>query len=451
MKLGFLSTHIVCLGSLALALTACSSTEDDSSESTTLPTFGSSANQPAPGVGAAQPSPDTDGPDTDGPGAAPSASPTGSSSSGSEVVGEVPLQGAAGAGQAQGSGAPTGSAGAGGATSASGGAGGAPSVAAGGAAGAPTTVPPPAAGPPVRCDNLALAPNQNGVAQPSGAVGGLKVLDWAGFKGAASFTFDDNTPSQMDNYAQLKATGGRFTWFVVGNFLGSNAAEIARFKATQADGMEVANHTFSHQSAGSLADLMQNQNYINTNFGVNANSMAAPNCAAAWATVAPNLLFQNRGPCGAPINTIRAGAADNTSPFAIPAYLPAANEAAATMSGALVDGQWRVYVIHGFDNRNGTFQPIPIANVTGAISTAVSRGYWVEGMSNIGAYWQGQKLISAAATTSATWTKPARFPANMCLRITTTGGTVTQKGQVIPWDPHGYYQIGLDAGEVTIQ
>ncbi|HEU4582975.1 MAG TPA: polysaccharide deacetylase family protein [Polyangiaceae bacterium] len=315
----------------------------------------------------------------------------------------------------------------------------------------PVQNPPPAAGTPVRCDNLALAPNRTGVAQPSGAVGGLRVLDWAGFRGAASFTFDDNTPSQMDNYAQLKATGGRFTWFVVGNFLGNNAGEIARFRATQADGMEVANHTFSHQSAGSVADLMQNQNYINTNFGVNANSMAAPNCAAAWATVAPNVLFQNRGPCGAPINTIGAGAADRTSPFAIPAYLPAANEAAATMSAALVDGQWRVYVIHGFDNRNGTFQPIPIANVTGAISTAVSRGFWVEGMTNIGAYWQGQKLISAAATTSATWTKPARFPANMCLRITTTGGTVTQRGQVIPWDDHGYYQIGLDAGEVTIQ
>lgn len=443
MKLGFFSTHIVWLSSLTLGLTACSSGEDESS-APIVPSFATPANQPAQGVSAAQPSSDTDGP-----GGAASAGPTGAPSSGSEGVGEVPLQGAGpGTGQAQGSGAPMGSTGAGGATSA--GSGGAPSVDTG-AAGAPSTVPPPAAGTPVRCDNLALAPSQTGVAQPSGAVGGLRVLDWAGFRGAASFTFDDNTPSQMDNYAQLKATGGRFTWFVVGNFLGSNSAEIARFKATQADGMEVANHTFSHQSAGSLGDLMQNQNYINTNFGVNANSMAAPNCAAAWATVAPNLLFQNRGPCGQPINTIGAGAADRTSPFAIPAYLPAMNEAAATMSGALVDGQWRVYVIHGFDNRNGTFQPIPIANVTGAISTAVTRGYWVEGISNIGAYWQGQKLISAAATTSATWTKPARFPANMCLRITTTGGTVTQKGQVIPWDAHGYYEIGLDAGEVTIQ
>jgi hypothetical protein len=35
--------------------------------------------------------------------------------------------------------------------------------------------------------------------------------------------------------------------------------------------------------------------------------------------------------------------------------------------------------------------------------------------------------------------------------MTTTGGKVTQNGQEVPWDEHGYYQISLDAGEVTIQ
>ncbi|HEX2674417.1 MAG TPA: polysaccharide deacetylase, partial [Polyangiaceae bacterium] len=60
-------------------------------------------------------------------------------------------------------------------------------------------------------------------------------------------------------------------------------------------------------------------------------------------------------------------------------------------------------------------------------------------------------LIPASATTSATWTLPANFPPNMCVRITTSGGTVTQKGSAIAWDPHGYYQISLDAGEVTIK
>ena len=78
-------------------------------------------------------------------------------------------------------------------------------------------------------------------------------------------------------------------------------------------------------------------------------------------------------------------------------------------------------------------------------------GFWVETMTNVGAYWQGQKLVPESATTSATWTLPDKFPPNMCLRITTTGGTVTQKGETIAWDDHGYYQISLDAGEVTIQ
>ncbi len=305
----------------------------------------------------------------------------------------------------------------------------------------------------VKCDNLTLAPSTTGVARPSGAAGGMKVLDWAGFKGAASFTFDDNRPSQMDDYSQLKATGGHFTWFVVGNWLNGNSSTIAKYKATMADGMEMANHTYSHQSGGSQSDLSQNETFIMTNFGVNANSMAAPNCDASWASVAPSVMFQNRGPCGNPVATVGAGSSDKTSPFALPAYLPATDEASDTMNKALTDGQWRIFVIHGFDlgDQPNTYQPVSIGHVTATISTAVSKGYWVEGISNVGAYWQAQKLIPAASTTSAMWTLPAKFPKNMCVRITTTGGTVTQKGQTIPWNDHGYYEIGLDAGEVTIQ
>ena len=82
---------------------------------------------------------------------------------------------------------------------------------------------------------------------------------------------------------------------------------------------------------------------------------------------------------------------------------------------------------------------------------AVMNGYWGETISNVGAYWQGQKLIPTTATTSATWTLPAKFPKNMCLRVTTTGGTVSQNGMTIPWNDHGYYEISLDAGAVTVQ
>jgi len=300
-----------------------------------------------------------------------------------------------------------------------------------------------------KCDNLSLAPSTTGVAKPSGAAGGLKVLDWAGFKGAVSFTFDDNTPSQIPNYNALKATGAHFTWFVVGSWLSGNSSTITSYKNTIADGQELANHTYSHQSGGNQSDLMMNESFIMSNFGVNANSMAAPNCDQSWSSVAPSVLFQNRGPCSG--NAATVAPRDSTSPFLLPAYLPATGEAASTMTASFQSGKWRIFVIHGFDSQNGTYQPVPIGNVTSAMTSAVSGGYWAEGITNVGAYWQGQKLISTSSTTSATWTLPAKFPKNMCLRVTTSGGTVTQKGQTIPWDDHGYYQISLDAGEVTVQ
>jgi hypothetical protein len=295
-----------------------------------------------------------------------------------------------------------------------------------------------------KCNNLSLAPSTTGVAKPSGTAGGMKVIDWAGFKGAVSYTFDDNTASQMANYSALKATGAHFTWFVVGSWNPS-----AQYKTTLADGQEIANHTYSHSGTGNLSDLQQNETYLTTNFGVTAASMAAPNCDQSWSSIAPSVLFQNRGPCGGGAATVAPR--DSTSAFLLPAYLPATGEASSTMDAAVASGKWRIYVIHGFDSQGGTYQPVPIGNVTTSMSNSVKNGYWTETMTNVGAYWQGQKAISASATTSATWTLPAHFPPNMCVRITTTGGTVTQKGQTIPWNDHGYYEISLDAGAVTIQ
>jgi hypothetical protein len=295
-----------------------------------------------------------------------------------------------------------------------------------------------------KCDNLSLTPSTTGKAKPSGATGGLRVLDWAGFTGAVSFTFDDNTPSQMANYSALKATGAHFTWFVVGGWSPS-----AQYKATLADGQEIANHTYSHSGTGSQSDLEQNETYISTTFGVTAASMAAPNCDGSWAPIAPTVVFQNRGPCGSGAATVSPR--DSTNPFLLPAYLPATGASSDTMDAALSPGKWRIFVIHGFDSQNNTYQPVPIANVTTSMSNAVRNGYWAETMTNVGAYWQGQKAISASATTSATWSLPAHFPKNMCVRVTTTGGTVTQNGREVPWDEHGYYQISLDALSVTVQ
>ncbi|HKO47784.1 MAG TPA: polysaccharide deacetylase family protein [Polyangiaceae bacterium] len=294
-----------------------------------------------------------------------------------------------------------------------------------------------------KCDNLSLAPSTTGVAKPAGAVGGLKVLDWAGFKGAASFTFDDNRPSQLASYSALKATGAHFTWFLIGS-----SAETG-FKATIADGQEIANHTQTHPPSPATNQVDAAQTSLKTKFAVDVHSMAAPNCLDGWKQyAAPAKLFLNRGPCGGGTVSPR----DNSDPFSLPAYMPPEDASAANITGQLAMGKWAIFVVHGFVKDGGaTYQPVPIANMTSAMSKAVSDGYWTEAMTNVGAYWLGQKAIPATATTSATWTLPANFPPNMCVRITTTGGTVKQKGETIAWDAHGYYQISLDALAVTIE
>src|SRR5450432_1455115 len=61
---------------------------------------------------------------------------------------------------------------------------------------------------------LPAPPGAANVPRPSGTPGNLKVLDWAGFKSAVSYTFDDGQPSQIEHYAELQATGVRLTFFV---------------------------------------------------------------------------------------------------------------------------------------------------------------------------------------------------------------------------------------------
>lgn len=49
-----------------------------------------------------------------------------------------------------------------------------------------------------------------------------------------------------------------------------------------------------------------------------------------------------------------------------------------------------------------------------------------------------------------TWTLPDHFPPGKYLRVTVPGGTLKQGGSELVWDGHGYYEIALDAGSVTL-
>src|SRR4029453_17437593 len=73
----------------------------------------------------------------------------------------------------------------------------------------PTNGPHPAGNP-----GLPYPPGPTNVPQPAGTPGNLKVVNWAGFKSAVSYTFDDAQPSQIEHYAQLQATGVRHTFYI---------------------------------------------------------------------------------------------------------------------------------------------------------------------------------------------------------------------------------------------
>jgi hypothetical protein len=80
---------------------------------------------------------------------------------------------------------------------------------------------------------------------------------------------------------------------------------------------------------------------------------------------------------------------------------------------------------------------------------------WIGRVVDVGAYWLGQKAFSSATTSGTTsktwtWTKPSNFPPGKYLRVTVAGGTLTQSGQALAWNDHGFYEIALDAGSVTL-
>jgi peptidoglycan/xylan/chitin deacetylase (PgdA/CDA1 family) len=346
--------------------------------------------------------------------------------------------GGAGAGGAGGAG---GSAGAGGSTGAGGATG---SGGAGGVGGITSTT----------TSGLPLPPGASNVAKPSNAPGNITVLNWAGFKGAVTYTFDDDNDSQIANYGQLQALGVPFTFYL---WTGRTQASSSTWMTAVHDGHEIGNHTQSHTSNGTTADIQAATTFITQHLGVTPWTMAAPNGAAVYTTLANGLFLINRGVAD---NLIAPN--DNTDRFTLPCYIPPTG-ATASMFNAEVDsaqsaGKWRVILVHGFTGGNDSaFQPVPLNEFISGVQHTISLGnMWIGRVVDVASYWLGQKAFSQATTTMSgnnktwAWTLPSKFPPGKFLRVTVPGGTVTQNGMALPWNSHGFYEIALDAGSVTV-
>jgi peptidoglycan/xylan/chitin deacetylase (PgdA/CDA1 family) len=293
-----------------------------------------------------------------------------------------------------------------------------------------------------------------GVARPSGTANGLTVLDWAGFEGAVSYTFDDANSSQIEHYSELQSLGVPMTFYLQ---TGKTEASNAIWGQAVSDGHELGNHTQSHTQTGTGADVDAATTFIENQFGVRPWTMAAPYGDASYQSLAESRFLINRGVSNAIIQPD-----DSTNPFNLPCYIPAtgapASDFNSQIDSARTAGGWRVVLVHGFaGGTDGAYQPVSIDEFISGVNHAKSFGdLWLDTVQSVGAYWRGQKLVSSVSPTSSgdaqtwSWTLPANFPPDTCLRVQVEGGTLTQEGQALAWDGHGYYEIALDAGSVTL-
>jgi hypothetical protein len=318
------------------------------------------------------------------------------------------------------------------------------------------------------------------VARPAGTSGlhGLRVLDWAGFKAAVSYTFDDSQPSQIDHYPALKAQRVRNTFYInpTANWypLWSDPTGFdAVWKDAIAEGSEIGNHTTHHCRAADLTDnnastcsaglgnagaeFDDTTNYIRTKIGqAGVWTTAYPFGDTDYRAAAASRFFIGRGVSPGMVAPGTGSDALNLPVAGFPGNDPQSTFNAA-VDNALSQGRWMIYLFH-------TLLPTTkdwgggedIGVVTGNMTYAKSFGtVWLDSVVNIGAYWRGQQLLQAATPSTSNgvttwrWTLPTNFPSGRKLRVVVDGGTLSQNGTPLAWDRRGYYEVSLDAQSLS--
>jgi len=317
------------------------------------------------------------------------------------------------------------------------------------------------------------------VAKPAGTTGqpGLRVLDWAGFKAAMSYTFDDSSPSQIDHYPELKAQRVRATYYIMpaANWYSNYDAT---WKDAVAQGSEIGNHTTHHckaaevddndpdtcpQGLGSAgAEFDDTTDYIRTKIGqAGVWTTAYPFGDMDYKPAATSRFMVARGVWPGMVASGTGSDLMNLPLAQVPGDATADGHPVSAFNTAvdtaLGQGKWMIYLFHtllpttqdwgGGENINA---------VTGNMAYAKSFGtMWIDSVVNIGAYWRGQQLLQAAtpttsgAVTTWTWTLPPNFPSGRKLRVVVNGGTLTQNGTPLSWNSRGYYEVSLDAQSLS--
>jgi hypothetical protein len=316
---------------------------------------------------------------------------------------------------------------------------------------------------------LPVPPGADDVPASSGTEANLRVLPWAGFSAAVSYTLDDTQPSQIEHWDDLKAEGVRMTFNAVPKQNWATDYD-ATWKDAVVLGHEIGNHTMMHCHAdltgcnndgapvGTLdEEIDQSSTYIMTKLGQSGVwTIAYPYGDTGYKKYSQARFFLGRG-----VNSGLIAPDGNTDPFNLPVIAAKGGEDAVAFNTqidtAQIQGRWLVFLFHSIlPTSNDWYAGVDISSITGSIEYAKGLGdVWIDSMVNVGAYWLGQRTlaattpVSSGGTSTWTWSLPTCFPPGHALRVSVDGGTLSQNGKDLAWDGHGYYEVALDAGSLT--
>jgi len=341
--------------------------------------------------------------------------------------------------------------------------------------------------------------------KPAGTVNGLTVLPWAGFKGAVSYTFDDTLPSQIQNYGVLSAPGIPMTFYVSQGRVGTGPdgnSLISQWRAVARDnGNEIGNHTTNHCNVDAAGTTLTNCNFGTnslpdaglttaqkqiddtnafitgtdpaTQLGVSGvYTMAAPFGDKNWSTPAHDANFiANRGVWNSGASAFTP-AADTANIYDLPCFSGGSwasgwglEDSQASLDQVVNDARgrqrWAIFLFHGvFPNDwdpSGNWTPTHASYIAGSMNKLKQWGdVWGDTVVNVAAYQIAKKALEAAlpntanGSTTWTWDLPTGFPPGKYLRVTVTGGSVSQGGAALAWNDRGFYEISVDAKTLTL-
>jgi Polysaccharide deacetylase len=222
---------------------------------------------------------------------------------------------------------------------------------------------------------LPPAPPTSNVLRPSGSVTSpnLRVLPWAGFKAAVTYTFDDSQPSQLEHWPELKATGVPMTFFVNPS-ASTQAGYDFNWKAIGKAGSELGNHTWNHCRAnlsscspfGTQEDeIDQTTLYIVSHLGVkDVYSFADPFGDTGWRTYAAPRFLTGRGVMSGTVPPTGASDWYNLPVFPV-ATGQTAKDFNAGIDNARSQGHWNIFMFHSIrPTANDWYAGVEIADIT---------------------------------------------------------------------------------------